>query len=81
MNTNKVNKFIHLTQLHKLMDKCTCTFYQLKNRGFRPVNHAIGCPLYIPRINPLKEEWINKDDKIKYDEINKNRTKSVRKKM
>jgi hypothetical protein len=50
--------------------ECTCTFYQLKQRGFKPVNHHPSCPMYNREVSKYKEIWINEDDKERYNEVN-----------
>lgn len=62
---------------------CNCTYYQLKYKGFKPINHNPSCHLYRPLVNseecPFKEEWLHKEDIELYNKMNEKRINGIKK--
>lgn len=56
--------------------KCTCTFFQLNARGFKPKDHHETCPMYFKK--KLKDEWLNPEDHKRYNIVNEKRQIGVK---
>ena len=57
---------------------CTCAYYKCVDRGLKPANHALLCPMFKKEYSPVKEEWRSEEDKIRYNKMNIKRTNGIK---
>jgi len=81
LNIKKEKWYIIQSQTAMNIKFCTCAYYKCVERGLRPANHALACPMFKKEYSPYKETWLRECDRIHYNEIRqkinkKNKTNS-----
>ena len=58
---------------------CTCAYYKCVDRGLKPANHALSCPMFKQEDSPFKEIWLHEGDKERFLETRENIRNGIKK--
>jgi len=58
---------------------CECAFYKCVDRGLKPANHALSCPMFKQETNICKEEWLHEGDKERFLQTRENIRNGIKK--